>query len=1786
MPMPTFVAAGAATRGTGTITPTLPAGIVTNDILFLFIETGGGTAGANPSITNSNGGTWTQVTNSPQSIGTTPDTDPYAKLAVFWSRYNGTQGAPTVSDSGNHQTARILGFNGALLSGTPYDITVGSTEATSDTSGSITGGTTTVDNCLIIAAIAGSGDPGANGTTSHSSWANADLANVTELSDMGSTTGNGSTLGIASGEKATAGAFGATTVTLGTAGYKAMLVIALKEEPPPPNPVTVLNTTDNTETTDTSPTLEFTGTDPNGDSILYELEIDSASLDTVVDSFSNATIDNGGFLYSSFPAEGQSFTPNATGNINRASFWLKRSGSPTGTGVVKIYAHSGTYGTSSVGTGTALATSDPVNLAAISTSVYEKVTFQFSAGEQISLTSGTRYVAVVEYTGGDASNYFLMGFDGSSPTHGGNRVYKNGSSWTAWSAGDCSFEIIFQAKQYVTYASDIDNGFVNTVTGGDTSPFNSGEKVSFTFQSEALLQRQDSTGTNFGFGQFTGVRYRGQVLPVFGRDGTITKIGFDRAKGSMGVKVYFDTVTSNAPTNAVGSELYSFTIPNASLVNGYGEYSLPAALNITKGVQYCFYIAPWNTSTDLYQDDYQDVHGIGSGTELTNNNGTWSTENLCWSYRIYGDGLLTPGLYNWRARGKDPAGSNTFGAWSAYRKFAIFKTDREVSVQIRSTIPSTNDGHNLSSVDTYVAENDAYDALDDPNDTYVTKTGDKPYFYQKVQFASDLNFNVNVEAQTNADGQAGGSTSQVASVNTTLSGSWTNPDNAWGAADAVYATTVGTTDEKYKITTGFSIPTDATITAVRVSTVGHANVANSSTIGWTLAVGGSSAGVQNTTHNLGADTTSTTSGSAMWSAGFLTVANLNAGSLEVWGSAGSGTNTLSIDRIYVTVFYTVPTRSVKIDVWNDNTSSWENLVTKQDHVADTNFTVSPSKTTSLTDYYDASHWVTARLYLDHSGPLDVDVFTITQSSSTTVTKTHTTDSLIKKIDNTKTHTTNTLIKKLDNTKTHTTDALLKKTSTVSHSTDVLLKKALTVSHSTDSDLKGTVTKTHTTDSLIKKLDTTKSHTTDVLTEIEVAKTHTTDTLTKATLTQSHSADIYKLQAAELLKDNFNDNTLDTVTIWNKWGGGNIVNTNGRLELTSGTTGNYYGMQTWDSFSFRDTYQSMEVVDVGNQSIVSWSIQPVSVFVDSSNKYYVNINQGNLEARHVVAGSDNAFASIAYNATNHRWLRIREGSGTVYFEYSADGISWTSWASETAAMNLNSVLLEVLIGTWQAEALTTTAILDNLSIFPTTKSHTTDIFVSSPGVEISHTTDTLLEKVSTVSHTTDIRLKKALTVSHTTDALLKKALIVSHSTDSDLKGTVTKLHNTDILIKKELTRTHTTDALLKKALTISHSTDILLKKTFTVTHTTDVLLKKALTVSHSTDTDLDGVVTKSHTADILLKKALVVVHTTDVLLKKTNTKVHTTDILIKKGQTVSHSTDILIKKALTVSHTTDVLLKKAQVTTHTTDTDLKSSVLKSHSTDVLVKKGITTNHTTDTLLKRTQTVSHTTSILINGAGVKFHLTDVYLKKTQTRVHTTDVDAKGLGLTKSHITDVLIKKANNIALHTTDADLKGTVIKSHSTDVFIKKSFTRSHTTDVLKQKIDNVTSHSTDTLLEAVVTKTHTTDTDLKKLDITRTHTTDISVVQSRTKSHITDTMLYGVRILSHTTDIYKIFVITLSHTTDVLIARRIGNSKKIHLRQTQESITMLKEGNKIKLDSKSDRIILKKKDVKIKLWHK
>lgn len=216
---PTFVSGGIKAEGIGNIIPGLPPGLQPDDIMLLFVET------ANQTVSTPAG--WSVMADSPQGTGTGGGVAA-TRLDVFWKRATPAEVAPTVTDPGDHAIGQILAFRGCINTGNPYDVTSGNTGASS-TSVSIPGDTTTVANCLIVLAVSNITD---TATPQTSGYTNADLANLTERTDINTTQGNGGGFAVITGEKASIGAYGTTTATLANASEQGRISIALK--PPIP----------------------------------------------------------------------------------------------------------------------------------------------------------------------------------------------------------------------------------------------------------------------------------------------------------------------------------------------------------------------------------------------------------------------------------------------------------------------------------------------------------------------------------------------------------------------------------------------------------------------------------------------------------------------------------------------------------------------------------------------------------------------------------------------------------------------------------------------------------------------------------------------------------------------------------------------------------------------------------------------------------------------------------------------------------------------------------------------------------------------------------------------------------------------------------------------------------------------------------------------------------------------------------------------------------------------------------------------------------------------------------------------------------------------------------------------------------------------------------------------------------------------------------------------------------------------------------------------------------------
>lgn len=460
---PQFQAAGTADSQTIASSPAWPTHVA-GDVALLVIESAGGEA-----ATLSTAAGFVAVTNSPQATGAgTAGT----QLTVFWCRATSSaMGAPTIADPGDHVHAQIITFRGCISSGDPWSTTAGSVKASASTTTTFpsvdTRTYTSTPEQLIVLIAARDND---SATAAWSGYSTGDgNSTVVEHADTGTALGNGGGIVVASHgwhDPASTGSFTATV----TSSINAQMTIALR-----PNEVAITQAEaafyeDGTESGSSvidsgadSITRDLSGGDSNLQlrirlqdtgavsgqyfddyQLQYELNDSGTYIDVntvgAFDSYSESNRSSAESIGNGAGAttfRGQAMT--GTGEIlTSAQFFIQRSGSPTGNVTAVVYASTGSFGTNMVGTGAALATSDPVDITTIATS-YTLTSFTFSGGNLITLSMGTNYVLGLEYSAGTAGAFLQIGTDNSSPTHGGNRAAFQSPNWTAAAGIDVPF---------------------------------------------------------------------------------------------------------------------------------------------------------------------------------------------------------------------------------------------------------------------------------------------------------------------------------------------------------------------------------------------------------------------------------------------------------------------------------------------------------------------------------------------------------------------------------------------------------------------------------------------------------------------------------------------------------------------------------------------------------------------------------------------------------------------------------------------------------------------------------------------------------------------------------------------------------------------------------------------------------------------------------------------------------------------------------------------------------------------------------------------------------------------------------------------------------------------------------------------------------------------------------------------------------------------------------------------------------------------------------------------------
>jgi hypothetical protein len=237
------------------------------------------------------------------------------------------------------------------------------------------------------------------------------------------------------------------------------------------------------------------------------------------------------------------------------------------------------------------------------------------------------------------------------------------------------------------------------------------------------------------------------------------------------------------------------------------------------------------------------------------------------------------------------------------------------------------------------------------------------------------------------------------------------------------------------------------------------------------------------------------------------------------------------------------------------------------------------------------------------------------------------------------------------------------------------------------------------------------------------------TLPAATSTKT-AAQVFPLH---LIKDSF-DAGLNT-DIWEVWNGtpagANAYAdvTDGELRINVGSTGTgstrYKGIRTKQSnYTLRESSWSVTLVEAASKATTGMGL------LGQNLHYSMEVSFDTESVRNLQfwkwADGTGAFmrSSIPYNPAVHRHFRMRETGGTIFFETSVDGLSWTTHHSETAHSSVASVQFYLEVGFFSvATLLNGVTRFDNLNLAPPLKP-APPAAVSAPlGVTLSWTPST-------------------------------------------------------------------------------------------------------------------------------------------------------------------------------------------------------------------------------------------------------------------------------------------------------------------------------------------------------------------------------------------------------------------------------------------------------------------------------
>jgi hypothetical protein len=185
-----------------------------------------------------------------------------------------------------------------------------------------------------------------------------------------------------------------------------------------------------------------------------------------------------------------------------------------------------------------------------------------------------------------------------------------------------------------------------------------------------------------------------------------------------------------------------------------------------------------------------------------------------------------------------------------------------------------------------------------------------------------------------------------------------------------------------------------------------------------------------------------------------------------------------------------------------------------------------------------------------------------------------------------------------------------------------------------------------------------------------------------------------------LKDNFDDNSING-TLWS-------TPTAGAVTINETTNAAVFSTPKFGTGADTGYYLSNSTYDLtGSQTFIQLQYAPFQAAVntifglfDTSNIVQLSFNQssGFLIITYIWGSgfSQNSQTFLNYDSAVHKWFRIRESSGTIYWDTSVDGTTWTNQKSYAVQGSISALKAKFGLESSTSVPNNSVAIFDNFN----------------------------------------------------------------------------------------------------------------------------------------------------------------------------------------------------------------------------------------------------------------------------------------------------------------------------------------------------------------------------------------------------------------------------------------------------------------------------------------------------------